>query len=273
MRTGLIALALLLLLAGCREEKSSAGASGGPGAMAARGAEEQPGRAVERRLFLALETRREALAGHYERHLAACTPPACEVEVAELRSPQSGWTSAKLMVRLVPAALEPWLAVVSRGVTVAERRETALDLTSPTLDATARLEAQRDLRTRLRETLARNPSMPLADLLAWERELARVQGEIESAESQLRALQLRTQRVAVEVQYSEHPVQPRWWQPLSQVIGSAHVDLVANLAIMLETAIALLAWAPLILLALWAGLRYRRWRRARDAADANPFSR
>lgn len=262
------ALVLLLLVAACDGGQPPAGApSNAPAPAPAAAVSTPPGRAIERRVALTLVLPEASLGAGFQAHAAACALPECEVVEASFASAGPyGRPTALLRLRVAPAALEPLLAKVSGSAEVTARAETAEDLTAPTLDVTARLEAQRALRDRLRSVLQANPNMAIADLLAWERELTRVQGEIEAAESQLRALQHRTDMVAVTLTYRVRDAQPKrpyWLSPITDQLGDAHRILARSAGAMLGLAIALLPWLPLGWL-LWLGLqRWRRWRASR----------
>lgn len=79
------------------------------------------------------------------------------------------------------------------------------DLTRAILDTDARLKAQTTLRTRL-ENLLETRDAKLPDLLTLERELARVQGEIESATANLKALRARVSMSVVNLNYTSERV-------------------------------------------------------------------
>jgi hypothetical protein len=265
-----LALLMLLVFAGCDGGQQTASPANAPAPAPAAAVSTPAGRAIERRLALTLQFPEPALAGAFQAHAAACALPACEiVESSYATNAPYGRPGALLRLRVQPAALEALLAKVSSSGAVATRSETAEDLTAPTLDVTARLEAQRALRERLRAVLQRNPAMAIADLLVWEREFARVQGEIEGAESQLRALQLRTGMVAVALTYQVQaapPARPSWLQPITDQVQDAHRILALSAGAMLGLAIALLPWLPLAWLG-WLGLRrFRRWRAAQKSA-------
>ena len=75
------------------------------------------------------------------------------------------------------------------------------DLTRAILDTGARLKAQKTLRSRLEGLLeTRNAKLP--DLLSLERELARVQAEIESATANLKALRARVSMSVINIGYT-----------------------------------------------------------------------
>jgi hypothetical protein len=120
----------------------------------------------------------------------------------------------------------------------------------------------------VRGTLATHPDMPLESLLAWEREAARVQGEIEAAEAQLRALESRTGRVTVRIVYQAEGSMAamRWWQPIEATLGNSLVLLGRSTAAALEFVIRLLPWVPILWLGWVVSRRLGRWWRGRRAA-------
>ena len=74
------------------------------------------------------------------------------------------------------------------------------DLTRSIVDTDAALRTKRELRDRL-EALLQRPSNGVKDLLATEQELARVQGEIDTAQSELAVMRARVQMSGLDIDY------------------------------------------------------------------------
>lgn len=252
-------LLAVLALAGCLE-----GSGGGGGGTSAIEAGDEPGRPRERRASFTLRVAADALEGTARAHASGCRAPECEVTLfsTELANPRA--VRARLEVRLAPPALAGFTARLAADGRIVATRETVEDLTAPTRDAEARLAAQRTLRERLNRTLDDRAAMPLADLLAWERELARVQGELEGAESTLRALSGRAASIAVAVSYeaSGGGWLPADAAPIEEAFRDALSLLVESLADAIRFLLVALPWLPILLLG-WLLLRWlaRRSRR------------
>jgi len=121
----------------------------------------------------------------------------------------------RMTLRVPSAALEPTLASLSALAEVEERRVSAQDVTEQVFDLEARLGNLRAVRDRLRQHLDRAGGV--GDVIQVERELARVQGEIEVLEGRLKRLQQDTSlsQITLEVR------QKRVLGPLGQLVAGA----------------------------------------------------
>lgn len=140
------------------------------------------------------------------------------------------------------------------------------DLTRSIVDTDAALRTKRDLRDRL-EALLQRPSNSVKDLLATEQELARVQGEIDTAQSELAVARARVQMSALDIAYrSTSSLAPD--SAFSPVVGAAH-GFLRNLMLSLSALLTFAAFAAPFLLVLaacaWAWRRSRRSRRGPTA--------
>jgi hypothetical protein len=93
---------------------------------------------------------------------------------------------AQYFLRVPSKALEALMDSVARVGAVTSRTVSAHDVTETVVDHEARLVTMRATRDRLRQLLDRATS--IADVVSVERELARVQGELESLERRLNLL-------------------------------------------------------------------------------------
>jgi len=137
------------------------------------------------------------------------------------------------------------------------------DLTRQILDTDARLKAQTTLRDRLQGLLATR-NAELKDLLALERELARVQGQIESATTTLNVLRKRVSMSVVDINYQSQSVAVS--QSALAPIGRALKGFVGQFAYGLSNVIeffaGILPWLIFVIIpGLWV---LRRWWRGRN---------
>lgn len=123
---------------------------------------------------------------------------------------------------------------------------TSEDLSREIVDTEARLRAQTTLRDRLQALLASRPGK-LSDLVELERELARVQGELDAAQSQLEVMRQRVAMSEIDVTYESAGVlAPQGvWSPLAR----AFADFLGIIALTLGLMVQLIAWtAPWIVI-------------------------
>ena len=147
----------------------------------------------------------------------------------------------------------------------------AEDLTRQILDTGARLKAHKTLRDRLLSHLATRDAK-LHDLLALERELARVQGQIESATSTLNVLQKRVSMSMVTISYQSETlaVSQRSVSPVVRAIKNFVNIFSQSLAAVISIMAGILPWLIFVILpGLWLFRKLWSKRRARKAADPN----
>jgi len=130
-------------------------------------------------------------------HIESCQKAGrtkCEVLQSNISERSKTNVSASFSFRADPKWLEAFLEQMQTDVKnangkIVSNTVAVEDLTTAILDGDARLKAQVTLRDRFK-TLLETQDGDLADLLAVESELARVQGEIESATAVLKAHQV-----------------------------------------------------------------------------------
>ncbi len=207
-----------------------------------------------------------------EQHEAECRaagPRLCLVLGGSVSGDGEDYVYGNLSIRAEPE----WLAGFRDGLAedaeeadgrIADSSTSTEDLTRSIVDTEARLRAQETLRERLIALLER-PSDEIDDLLAVERELARVQGQIDSARSTLAVMRARVDMSRLDLSYRAAP----------RAVSSAAVnpvvvalrDFLTVLSGSLATVITIIAAAipfvviliPLILLT-WRWFRRRRTR-------------
>ena len=179
-------------------------------------------------------------------------------------------------------ATEDWVRNFEGGIedglkpfngTLDSRNRSGEDLTVQIVDGEARLNSQKTMRDRLQGLLRDRPGR-LSDLLEIERELARVQADIDSGESILAALKLRVAMSSLTLNYSPKytAVSESIWRPL----GDAFSDFIPNIAQTLaaiirfisETLPVVIILGLLVWLVLWL-FRGRRKTKAKPSPAAS----
>ena len=213
-----------------------------------------------------------ALAKAHEQACIAAGPNVCQVLGATNASSSQDYVSAHLTLRAAPAWLTTFRAQIESDARKSNGRVrsdsvTSEDLTRSIVDSTAQLNALKTLRGRLQELLASRPGK-LSDLLDVERELARVQGEIDSRESELAVMRQRVNMSTLDIDYQSETqaVASGVFEPLVSAFKGIVSNIVAGFAAMITIASAILPWLIVLIPAFIYGRRYWRKRRAAKAA-------
>lgn len=156
----------------------------------------------------------------------------------------------------LPVNLEPLNANVTSSSTSSE------DLTSRIIDTDAQLTALKTLRGRL-QTLLETRDGDLADLLAVESELARVQGQIDSYEANLANLRQRVSMSDVYLNYEAKvsPASRSVWRPLTSAFEDFFSSIASALGGLVRLLPYLIVWIPVLTGCVWAA--FAIWRRLR----------
>jgi len=214
-----------------------------------------------------------ALKDAHEAECRAAGPQLCLVLGGSVSGDGQDYMYGNLNIRAEPQ----WLAQFRAGLAedaeaangrIASESTSTEDLTRSIVDTEARLAAQETLRERLLVLLER-PTDEVDDLLAAERELARVQGDIDSARSQLAVMRARVNMSRLDLNYSSvtNPVSAGAFDPVVDALRNFLRVLSGSLA----TVITIIAGAipfvliliPLIIIT-WR--LFRRWRTRRGAS-------
>jgi len=210
-------------------------------------------------------------------HINACTaagPAVCVVTNSWLNAYSDDESSASLQLRATPDWIEKFLAGVEAEADAAKgeitsRQTTAEDLTVQIIDSDARLKAQILLQERIEKLLADRPGT-LGELLETQRELARVNGDIDSLKSTLAALRQRVNMSQLSVSYEtkRNPVSQGALSPLGDAFGSFFYNLSSAIAAVVTAFAVGLPWLLLLgaLLWIWLRLIWPRIRRKKPSA-------
>ncbi|OGN45140.1 MAG: hypothetical protein A2623_10735 [Caulobacterales bacterium RIFCSPHIGHO2_01_FULL_70_19] len=215
------------------------------------------------------------------RHEQACTaagPAVCQVIGSRSSRYGRDQLTAQLEIRATPAFIAAFRRRLAgdaeaAGGRIAQAATESEDLTRVMVDTEARLRALTTLRDRLQQLLATR-SGPLEQLLATERELARVQGELDAARSSLEVMRTRvaTSRLIIEYTAEGQLAPDSAFRPATEALDNAltvFMGMVGALILFFAGALPLvLVGAPLV----WLVLRWRRRERERRAAAKRAVS-
>lgn len=145
----------------------------------------------------------ERIEAVWRAHSNACSD-ACEIVQARVSLNEAFAGNAFLELRIEHEALDAYVRAIEADGAPKGRSVIREDRTLEVVDLEARLENQRALAARLRELLAGRPGA-LKDLLAIERELMRVQADIDAMTAQRRVLAQQTEKVHLLIDYRAAP--------------------------------------------------------------------
>ena len=283
----ILAVCAFLVLAGCERVAEPARDAVGPApaaaapppaaktvlaAAAAQAPEESSAvatRFVAVRHDLAVVTAADAVEAAWKAAETACLAAGCELLASNVaRDDERAPAAAFLDARLPPEALAPFLARLGGLGRIGRHATAAEDKTAEVVDVEARLRNMAGFRDNLRKLMT-TPGARLKDLIDVERELTRVQSELDSLATRRKVLAGETEKVRVTVAFGAQPavLEAGMWLPVkSAVLRAGHV-LAASVATLIGSAVALLPWA-LVLIVAGLGLRALRRRQRRAAASA-----
>jgi hypothetical protein len=291
MNRYLLALVIVLLSTGCGSNKLGIASSGsvsrtsdkpetidrGGGAVAptseSQSGSSQPADPISYLAYaygIRLELPGDRLSGVMDGHAAACRDAGlrvCQLVASARDGDPLASFRGSLSLRAEPQWLQRFLTSVQSDAIGAAGRVTSQwttteDLTRMIVDTEATVRAKRALRDRLQQLLATRPGS-LADLLGVERELARVQGEIDASESNLAATRTRVAMSALTIEYGSTAdrVAGGMFEPLRHALSDFMVAVVESTANLVTVLGALLPWVVVVTMLVW--LLIRRRRRAR----------
>ncbi len=212
------------------------------------------------------------------RHEAACRaagPAVCQVLGSSVNAADDEHAVyGAMQIRAQPRWLETFRAGLdaearSAGGRVRETSVSSEDLTRQIVDTDAHLRAQKTLRERLQQLLKSRPGR-LSDLLETERELARVQGDIDSAESQLAVMRQRVATSLLNLAYQSKPnaVTGGTFEPVADAFTEFASIVMTGFAFIIRLIAVLIPVGVVLAPLAWLFLRWRRGRAARKAAAA-----
>lgn len=224
-----------------------------------------------------LELPAEAATRLMAKHEQACTaagPAACQVIGSNSSRVGRDSVEARLEMRGTPAYVARFRAGLDgeargAGGRVAEQAVESEDLTQQLVDTEARMRAMETLRDRLQQLLATR-SGPLEQLLQVERELARVQGELDATRSALAVMRTRVQTSKLDVTYraAGQLAPDSAARPVLDALNSASYAFMSSLGVLILFIASVL---PVVLVGvplIWLLWRWRRSVRSRKAAEA-----
>lgn len=214
-----------------------------------------------------------------QRHEQACVSAGaavCQVIGSESTRYGRDSLSARLEIRAVPAFLTPFRARLEGDATAAGGRialaaTDSEDLSRNLSDTEARMRALSTLRDRLQQLLATR-NAPLEQLLQTERELARVQGELDATRSALELMRTRvaTSTLTITYEATGQLAPDSAFRPVSAALDNALTVFMQALGGLILVFAAILPVALIAVPIIWIVLRRRKAAKVLKAEEPVP---
>lgn len=188
----------------------------------------------------------------------ACKPPTCQLVSADYSEPEDDADSANISMLIAANQANALIDGLHKLGRITRHDISQVDRTLQVVDLSARLASQRTLRDRLRALVSQRADK-LRDVLDLERELARVQGEIDSLDGQLRQVDNVTRNVTVTLRLTKpaSAMHESAWVPLQDARAKISMTFTRSVANLLLVAATVLPWLLVAFPFVW--LIGRRW--------------
>jgi hypothetical protein len=225
-----------------------------------------------------LEIPSQRLPGVMHRHVQACQtagPRLSQLIGSNRQGDPESYMQGYVSLRGEPAWLRTFMAGLETqadeaGGRIVSQSVNSEDLTRQIVDTEARMRALTALRDRLQELLRSRPGR-LADLLEVERELARVQGEIDATQSNLAVMRTRVTMSELTLNYQSAPrsVGSDTLEPLRHAFADFLGIIVAGFAAIIYAIAGLIPILVIAIPLVWLALRWRKRRGGRFFGPRN----
>ena len=236
-----------------------------PGEMAGAPVQSTAPKRIARSYSFYLSVPSADLAALQKRHLDECARLHCTVLETTIAREIGDRFEGRASIRIAPAAFDRFVKVITAPpAEIIRRSEESEDKSVPILQVEKRLETKIALREHLKAMLAAPGTRTVADLVAVEKELAQVQGDIEAAQAEYDYLRTLTDTVKIFISYSGPVAQVGGvdFSPISYALAGMGDTFVSSVAGLLVFVAATVPWMPVIILLIWLiRLLWRRWRR------------
>jgi hypothetical protein len=199
----------------------------------------------------------ESLLKTHQTMCESAGPAVCYVSNSSISGLGEEYASGSLQMRASREWIEKFRTGMEEGLkpfgaTLSSTNSSAEDLTTQIIDTSATLNSAKTLRDRLQQLLADRPGK-LSDLLEIERELARVQQQIDSTASILAAMKQRVSMSTLSLNYEGKysAVSQSIWRPLGDAFSSFAPNIAASLADIVNFISSILLWLILLGLVIW----------------------
>ncbi|MDH2436046.1 DUF4349 domain-containing protein [Pokkaliibacter sp. MBI-7] len=207
---------------------------------------------IEEHRYLRFQLPEADLQSTWQKHADLCQKFDCEVINANIQTTQQYQQArATLSVRVARPQMADFLKALGDAGLV-ESSIDRQDRTDEVIDVEARLKNLEEVRDRLRGLL-NTQSASLGDVVQLERELGRVQGDLDAAKGKRAYLSNLTEKVRIDLNYEVQPTfsDSSIIQPLIDALYNSGAVFFRSVAEVLTFAVALLPWLILLIPTAW----------------------
>lgn len=224
------------------------------------------GRRIAETHTMGIDIGDSALQARFQRDFKRCLELECEITNSFVNAK----SDASLNLRIDPANLPTFLDFLATGPgEVKSHQVGAEDKSLDYIDTAAKLDNHLALRDRLRKMLESGQAKTVQETLEIERELTRVQGEIDAQTKQKLFLERVTDKATVNVSYRvPHPTLSVDYDSLRGSLREAWRGFIRNVAGMIQFTGSFIPWIPLMFLTLWVVMNLSRFAERRRERKA-----
>jgi hypothetical protein len=225
----------------------------------------EAGRFIAVRHKVTVQTSETELPKAWESAAEACRALRCEIVSSSISNAGDSAPSASLSVRVVPEDLKKFFERLGKVGRVIEHATESEDKTAVVIDTEAQVKNLTGFRDSLRAMLAKS-SASVKDLVEVERELVKVQTEMDAATTKRKLLANETEKVAVEIGFRARRsvVGTGVFAPIAEAWQSSGTVLSESVAALFTVIVAVIPWLVLIVPGFWLVRKlYRRLFRRR----------
>lgn len=221
------------------------------------------GRRIDETHTLSFSLQGDELRARHQRDFDKCVELGCEILSSSIQSSATGnaASNATLNARISPDKLVPYLNFLAEGPGRLESHQvSANDRTLDVIDVAAKLENLKALKARLRGLLDGGKAETVEDILRIEKELARLQQEIDSISGRKRHLETITATATVNVGYAVPfgAIEVNY-EALTKSFDYAWSGFIENLAHAIFAVGVVIPWIVFALIAGWIATRLFRF--------------
>ncbi|MCI5050610.1 MAG: DUF4349 domain-containing protein [Rickettsiales bacterium] len=219
-----------------------------PGAMAMDRSQVKNKRIAETH-HMAIHTAADKLQARFRRDYLKCIELGCEILTSQVNRGSNGHLNA----RIAPEKLVDYLDYLGSGEGEVESHQVSSDdKTLQYIDTEERLKNLEALRDRLRKLLDSPKAEKVNEILQIERELTRVQSQIDAQTAQLRHLSTITGKATVNVNYTvPYRMADISYDRFKNSFRQAWQGLLNNTASVVRFVGETLPWIPVIIVGFW----------------------
>jgi hypothetical protein len=163
------------------------------------------------------------------------------------------------LVRVAPEEVKGLLEYLGKVGKITELTTQSEDKTGTVIDVEAKLKNLTELRDRLRNMLA-SPNGSLKDIIEVERELSRVQSELDSLQAKRKVLANETEKVSIDISFLARKsfAGTGTFAPIAVAWKESGQVLAGSVAFAITFVVAIIPWLVLIIPVIWLTIKFFR---------------